>query len=351
MRITLALIVGLLLAQVARAEPDSFGLGTGRDGTLTVLAGGTLFLSVESPLEKNVVAGDQELVVSSPVVSAGDLVMIHESTGLSPTPDVGNPKGVSLSGSVTLGRWELARVETVTTTTPATLVLTAPLRYAYTASRTQVVRVAEFTDVVIQPGARLTASAWNGKSGGILAMLVTGKVINDGRISAEGLGFLGGIFQVSPNEMTGCTGLELEHAKGGSSRGEGVAGMASKTGIPSGRGNLANGGGGANCSASGGGGGGHAGVGGVGGRTATADGQRDEGGQGGAALNYSVFERFTFGGGGGAGHGYDTAGSSGSKGSGVVFIRATAFDGEGVYSASGTSAVASSGNGGGGGGG
>ncbi|MFP2902232.1 hemagglutinin, partial [Corallococcus sp. 4LFB] len=266
MRITLALIVGLLLAQVARAEPDSFGLGTGRDGTLTVVAEGTLPVSAESPLGQNVVAGDAELVVSSAVFASGDLVMIHESTGLSPTPDLGNPKGVSLAGSVALGRWELARVETVTTTTPATLVLTAPLRYAYTANRAQVVRVAEYVDVVVQPGARLTTSPWNGKSGGILAMLVMGKVINDGRIDADGLGSLGGVFQAGA-DLTGCTGLELERAKGGSSRGEGVAGVSSRNGISSGRGNLANGGGGGNCSGSGGGGGGHGGIGGQGGRT------------------------------------------------------------------------------------
>ncbi|GMU07366.1 adventurous gliding motility protein AgmC [Corallococcus caeni] len=347
MRITLALIVGLLLAQVARAEPDSFGLGTGRDGTLTVVAGGTLPVSAESALGKNVVAGDAELVVSSAVFASGDLVMIHESTGLSPAPDLGNPKGVSLAGSVALGRWELARVEAVTTTT---LVLTAPLRYAYTASRAQVVRVAEYVDVIVQPGARLTTSPWNGKSGGILAMLVMGKVLNDGRIDADGLGSLGGVFQAGA-DLAGCTGLELERAKGGSSRGEGVAGVSSKNGIPSGRGNLANGGGGGNCSGSGGGGGGHGGIGGQGGRTTTGDGARDEGGLGGAALNYSVFERFAFGGGGGAGHGSDTAGSSGAAGGGVVFIRATAFDGKGVYSASGLAAEASSGNDGAGGGG
>ncbi|RKH60267.1 adventurous gliding motility protein AgmC [Corallococcus aberystwythensis] len=351
MRITLALIVGLLLAQVARAEPDSFDLGTGRDGVLTVPAGRGITLGAAGPLGKSVAAGDDELVVASSEFGGGDLVMIHESTGLSPVPDVGNAKGVSLAGPVALGRWELARVVVVTASTPATLLLTAPLRYTYAAGRAQVVRVAEYSDVVIEAGARLSASPWNGKSGGILAMLVTGKVVNEGRIDADGLGYLGGSFQANSDSVAGCTGLELERGKGGSERGEGVAGTSSKNGLTSGRGNLANGGGGGNCASSGGGGGGHGGVGGNGGRTTSEDGARVEGGLGGAALNYSVFERFAFGGGGGAGQGFDASGSSGAAGGGVVFIRATAFEGKGVYSASGTSAAASLGNDGAGGGG
>ncbi|RKH88068.1 hypothetical protein D7Y21_16600, partial [Corallococcus sp. AB045] len=69
------------------------------------------------------------------------------------------------------------------------------------------------------------------------------------------------------------------------------------------------------------------------------------------ALSYSVFERFAFGGGGGAGQGSDAAGSNGAAGGGVVFIRSTAFEGKGVYSASGSTAGASAGNDGAGGGG
>ncbi|MBZ4336005.1 MYXO-CTERM sorting domain-containing protein [Corallococcus sp. AS-1-12] len=351
MRITLALIVGLLLAQVARAEPDSFDLGTGRDGALTLATGQGVALSEHAPLGKSVAAGGLELAVSGLKIAAGDLVMIHESTGLSSAPDVGNTKPVSLVGSVTVGRWELARVEKVSATTPAVLTLTAPLRYAYATGRAQVVRVAEYSDVNIQEGARLTVTPWNGRSGGILAMLVRGKVVNDGRIDADGLGYQGGVFQPDTADLTGCTAMELEQGKGGAERGEGVAGTVSRTGLASGRGNLTNGGGGGICAAAGGGGGGHGGVGGFGGRTSAGDGARDQGGVGGAPLSYSLFERFTFGGGGGAGQGFDTAGSNGAAGGGVVFIRASAFDGRGVYSASGSTAGASAGNDGAGGGG
>ncbi|NOK23543.1 hypothetical protein HMI50_41840, partial [Corallococcus carmarthensis] len=272
MRITLALIVGLLLAQVARAEPDSFELGTGRDGVLTVASGLSMIVTSNAALGKSAAAGAQELVVSGLKVSSGDLLMIHETTGLSAVPDVGNTKPVSLAGTVAPGRWELARVEGVLSSTPPTYVLTAPLRYAYAAGRAQVVRVAEYSDVVVEAGARLTVSPWNGKSGGILAMLVTGKVVNEGRIDADGVGSQAGIFQAGAAGLTGCTGLELELDKGGSARGEGVAGMSSKNGLFTGRGNLASGGGGGNCAASGGGGGGHGGPGGNGGRTSSGDG-------------------------------------------------------------------------------
>jgi hypothetical protein len=347
MRITLAVIVGLLLAQVAYAEPDSFGFGTGRDNVLTVAAGTTQTFPAGGYLTRSVSAGATVLPVTGIKVNAGDLVMIHESIGLSSLPDVGDGKAVSLAGSVGLGRWELARVSAVA----ASLTLTAPLRYAYVASRSQVMRVPEYTDVTVEAGGRLTVMPWNGRSGGILPMLVSGRVINEGRIDADGAGYLGGTYAVDTSLLKGCTGLELESEKGGSRRGTGAAGQTSRAGLTTGRGNLANAGGGANCQSAGGGGGGHGGVGGIGGFTASGDGKRVEGGVGGAPLNYSLFDRAVFGGGGGAGHGIDDVGTGGAQGGGVVYIRANGFTGKGIFSASGAAARTSQGSDGAGGGG
>lgn len=351
MRIPLALIVGLLLAQVARAEPDSFGLGTGRDGVLALTSGQGVTVGESAPLGKSVAAGAMELTASGVKLSSGDLLMVHASTGLSPVPDVGGTTAVSLMSSGSPSRWELARVEGIGA---GFVRLTAPLRYSYAAGRAQVLRVPEYSDVIVPEGARLTASPWNGKSGGILAMLVSGKVSNNGSIDADGAGFPGGGFGVGAVGQKACTGLELTKDEGGSVRGEGVAGIASKKGLITGRGNLANGGGGGNCESAGGGGGGHGGAGGNGGDTSAGDGPRVEGGLGGTALSYLIFERFMLGGGGGSGQGAETTGSSGGAGGGVVFIRASVFEGKGLFSASGAAAAASlgyAGAGGGGGGG
>ncbi|RYZ35136.1 MAG: hemagglutinin, partial [Myxococcaceae bacterium] len=254
MRIILALIVGLLLAPVARAEPDSFGLGTGRDGALTVVAGRSVVTGAAAPLRVAAVTGRSEVSVSVPGVVAGDLVMIHQSGGLLPLPTPGDAKTVVLPVTTGPSRFELARVASVDASTGA-LRLTRPLRYSYPVLRTQVLRVGEFTDVQVEAGARLSVTPWDGRSGGILAMLVSGTVINEGRIDADGAGFLGGIYQAH-SALKGCTGLDLSAAQGGSARGEGVAGATSANKNATGRGNLSNGGGGGNCVNAGGGGGG-----------------------------------------------------------------------------------------------
>ena len=347
MRITLALILGLLLAQVARAEPDSFGLGTGRDGVLTIPPGSTVLLGGAAPLRQSVAMGALELSVTGLKVATGDLVMIHTSIGLSPAPDLGSAKAVVLDSSV-VGRWELARLGLVDLTT-GVLKLTQPLRFAYAATRAQVLRVPEYSDVYIEAGGRLSVMPWDGRSGGILAMLVSGKLVNDGVIDADGAGFLGGTFLNHP-VIFGCTGLAVAGLDGGSARGQGVAGSVSGGGS-TGRGNLANGGGGGNCHNAGGGGGGHGGIGGMGGRSATGDAARAEGGLGGAALSYSIFDRFTFGGGGGAGEGNDDGGSSGGRGGGAVLIRANSFQCTGVIRAAGLAAEPSQSSDGAGGGG
>ncbi|RKG77065.1 adventurous gliding motility protein AgmC [Corallococcus terminator] len=348
MRIILALIVGLLLAPVARAEPDSFGLGTGRDGALTIVSGRSVVTGVAAPLRVAVTAGRSEVSVSGLGVVAGDLVMIHQTGGLLPVPTPGDAKTVVLPITTGPSRFELARVESVDATT-GVLKLTQPLRFSYPVLRTQVLRVGEFSDVIVEAGARLSVTPWDGRSGGILAMLVSGTVINEGRIDADGAGFLGGVYQAHAG-IKGCTGLDLTAAQGGSARGEGVAGTASGSKSVTGRGNLANGGGGGNCISAGGGGGGHGGIGGNGGRSSVADGARVEGGLGGAPLSYSVLDRFVFGGGGGAGEGTGTDGTSGGRGGGVVFIRALAFEGKGSFSASGLSADVAGSDGAGGGG-
>ncbi|WP_239014673.1 adventurous gliding motility protein AgmC [Archangium violaceum] len=344
-----ALCVVALGTGTALAEPDSFGVGTGRDGPLTVAGSGTIintYAQVTAPLA----TGDTSLPIEACTgcFADGDLVMVYQTTGITPVPASGIQAPVDLTNNP-VGRWELARVASVTA---STLELTAPLVHTYAADVTQVIRVPEYTTVTIASGQGITAPAWNGRTGGIVAFLANGVVSNNGLITATGIGFRGGQYVNDTTGLRGCTEVD-EPAPAGAQKGEGIA--ISRYGPEqTGRGNVANGAGGGVCFKSGGGGGGNGGAGGKGGRSEGAtDGGRDVGGLGGAALTYSALNHLSFGGGGGAGHGANNTGVPGGNGGGAIFIRADQLTGNGSISASGNlgGAATSDGSSGGGAGG
>jgi len=318
--------------RVARAEADSFGLGTGRDGPLTVTSPSLVvnsYAQVTAPLAP----GDALVAVSTSTgFAAGDLVMLLQTTGLAPEPESGAPETIDLADDQ-VGRWELARLAAAGGTT---ITLTAPLAHAYAAIATQIIRVPEYTTVTVNAGASISAPAWNGGTGGVVAFLASGTLTNGGQIRANGRGFRGGAYVDDPIGSTGCDDLD-QPAPSGARKGEGIA-NTSYGSSSAGRGNLANGGGGGDCFKAGGGGGGNGGAGGMGGRSDSAlDGMRDVGGLGGAALSYSLLDHLTFGGGGGAGHGVDGTGQPGGAGGGAIFIRAGQLAGAGTISAVGAS--------------
>lgn len=318
--LVLVLALAAMSAGRAGAEPDSFGLGSGDAGTLTVGAPNTV-INTYATLIQPAAPGDTDLTVSSTAgFGAGGLVMVLQTTGLIPAPASGIVVPVNLSADP-VGRWELARVQSVTA---SALSLAAPLVNSYAASVTQVISVPEYSSVTVGADAGITAAPWDGGTGGVVAFLVTGGLTNDGVIQASAVGFRGGQYTAGAN-LTACTGLD--QVDGGAPKGEGVVSTGYGAGS-AGRGNLANGAGGGVCSGSGGGGGGNSGTGGQGGLS--NDNSRNVGGLGGASLLYSLFDHFTFGGGGGSGHGTSTsANPSGGAGGGIVFIRAGSLSGAG----------------------
>ncbi len=342
------LVLGVLLSVGARAEPDTFGLGSGRSGSLRIDSGSRV-VNRYAQLTAPVAAGGRDLTVSdSTGFGAGDLVLLHQSLGLTQVPASGDQRQIILGGDAAVGRFEYARVEAVAS---GSLRLTAPLLNGFPADGTQVVSVPEYTDLEVRTGATLQATPWNGHVGGILAVLVSGRLRNDGLISVSGAGLRGGAFFNHAN-LNGCSDLDQSVATGGSYKGEGL--VAGRYGTASGRGNLANGGGGGNCHNSGGGGGGHGGTGGIGGRSGPVDGERDVGGLGGAPLTYLPYERIVFGGGGGAGEGNNDVGTGGGAGGGLMLIRAQEVRGPGLFRANGSTpppTTADDGAGGGGAGG
>ncbi|NTX61907.1 hypothetical protein HUA74_14690 [Myxococcus sp. CA051A] len=174
-----------LVALPAFAEADVFGLGAGRDETLTVQAHESRvinsYAAVTSPLSK----GDHELQVDAPEgFVAGDLVMVLQTLGVGPVrsssvatftfgPREQSPGGV----------WELARVARVR---GAVLTLTRPVLNDFVPLSTQVIRVPEYTSVTIHPTGELKARSWNGTSGGVVAFLASGTLHNGGIITASG---------------------------------------------------------------------------------------------------------------------------------------------------------------------
>ena len=298
------------------------GLGDGRDGPLDVTAADTIVNSYAA-ITGDVPAGATAIPVGAVAPAGttfrgGDLVLVWQTAGvIVPAPPNDSTK-LDLAATP-IGRWELARISGVT---PTAVSLDVPTTLPFTAPGAQLVRVREYTDVQVRAGAKVTAVAWDGARGGVVAFLATGTVTNLGEITAGGLGFRAGLARTVT--VDGCTAADGVPANGFARKGEGVAGSGG-----GGLGNHANGGGGGDCHNGGGAGGGNGGVGGHGGRT--YDTGRDVGGRGGSPLSLSLVTRLTLGGGGGAGEGDDSDIPSGYAGGGAVFVRAQALAGGGKH--------------------
>ena len=335
----------VLCAATALAEPDTLGLGTGRDGPLVVTEPRRIinhYAQVTAPLAP----GDTVLFVAAAEgFSAGDLVMVLQTTGIVPEPRRGEPGPIELTHDP-VGRWELARVEAAR---GGEVWLTAPLIHSYAASVTQVIRVPEYTSVEVRPGASVVAKPWDGATGGVLAFLASGTIRNDGALQASGAGFRGGVAGQQPFDLMGCSLLPRE-VRAGARRGEGISSLSYGP-LETGLDNASNGGGGGLCPMSGGGGGGNGAAGGRGGDARVPwDTARDLGGLGGAALSYSMLDHLTLGGGGGRGHGAWEGNAQAGAGGGAIFIRGQRLTGKGTIAADGEDGEQSAAGGGSGGG-
>ncbi|WP_199724611.1 Ig-like domain-containing protein, partial [Corallococcus sp. AB011P] len=350
----LALLCAVLLAPPAFAEPDTFGLGNGHNGELTVGAGQTLTINTYARLTEPANAGQSFVEVTDTTgFAVGDLVMVYQSTGYAGPVTSGNQGPFDFS-SDPVGRWQFARVTALTDTR---LTFGSPLTVPFLGgpdddelarrSAAQAIRVPEYTTVTVSAGGSIVAKGWSNDEdqidslGGIVVFLAQGAVINNGTISANGAGFRGATYFNGDGDN--CTEFD-EVYPGGAIKGEGVvpgrfklpAAYPDADGI-TGRGNILNAGGAGICHNSGGGGGGNGGQGGIGGRTWTGDTApaRAVGGLGGAKMNFLPPTRVLFGGGGGSGHGNDGVGGGGGNAGGAVFIRGGSLAGAGVINADG----------------
>lgn len=362
-------------------------------------------------------------------IAAGDLLILMQmqDAAFDTTNDetygegTGSTRGTGTgSGAATTlnnaGRWEYVVAANSVTAAGGTLQITGGgagggTLYGYTSEtfattttegqRTwQVIRVPQYTTATL--GSTLTALAWNGSAGGVLAVDASGTITLGGAtVSVNGLGFRGGGGRVLGGDATaglastdfrtlatlttngskaeGITGTPRYVYQSGATIGAPGVNAPLDTGVEGyvggsyGRGAPGNAGGGstdgdppANDENSGGGGGGNGGSGGAGGFGWNCN--CPSGGQGGSGISPSL-TRITLGGGGGAGtsnngSAADNTGavladgtaaangyySSGADGGGVIIIRAIQATGTATLTANGANAANVGRDGGGGGG-
>ena len=252
----------------------------------------------------------------------------------------------------------------------------------------QVVVVPQYSSATTS--AALSVKAWDGRSGGVLALDVSGTLTLNATTDLSGAGFRGGGGRQLTGQGSGATNSDYVNSSALNTHGskaEGSAGTPRYTfqsgagaitdngadngavtpgGYPGGdtaRGGPGTAGGGgtdqnpaANDQNSGGGGGGNGGAGGIGGDAwvPTKNTQTPGlGGRGGAAAPYSAAALFLGGGGGAGTRNNGTVGSaqsSGGSGGGMGFLRAGKLAGSGTLKSNGGVGVTPTIDGGGGGG-
>ena len=225
---------------------ESNFFGSGADGALTISADTT-----DAPIDSACTgtSGAYTLTATNVNFAAGQVILIHQTQG---------------TGA---GAWQKNKIQGYTA---GTISLETALNTTYSTGA-QVLVMEQNTDITIDAAKTLTAKAWNGTVGGIVALLASGTLTRNGAISANGSngasangngstaittggGFRGGIGNASNAGFNcGC--------------GEGINGSTGLSGAST-RNNNSNGGGGAYSpsfvdTASGGGGGGNGGTGGT----------------------------------------------------------------------------------------
>ncbi len=228
----------------------------------------------------------------------------------------------------------------------------------------QVIRVPQYTTATTSSG--LTALAWNGSVGGVLALDTSGTLTLGGVVSVDGLGFRGapglqrGGAPGFANTDVAVSATANVHGNKAEGIGGTPVGTAAGNGYPGGdaaRGAPGNAGGGgtdgapnSNSQNTGGGGGGNGGAGGQGGNSWSSN--LATGGYGGVALPATAGRLF-LGGGGGSGttNNHASPQADGADGGGIVLFRVGSVAGAGSITANGADAYNQTLNDGGGGGG
>lgn len=293
-------------------------------------------------------------VASASAFASGDKVLLIQMQGATINSTQSNSFG-HISAYNNAGNYEFHRVCTVQGND---VTVSHPLVNNYTPSgKVQLIRVPRYQDAVLNGD--LSGKAWDGTTGGVLAIDVDGVLdLDTHNIDLSAGGFRGGQAVTSGGgctfivDVSYYTSINSTNEKG--RKGEGIAAFVA--GRECGRGPQANGGGGGNNHNGGGSGGANYGSGGQAGQRvkATTFSCGSTAGLGSKALSFGyTMGKLFLGGGGGAGHGNNvgTTGEGGSNGGGLIFIIAdTVLGNDRNIRADGGSGVNATNEGGGGGG-
>jgi hypothetical protein len=374
----------------------------GVDGALTVNAANTV-LNQYAVLATDAAAGASSISVTnvadltSPAhgaLAAGDVVLILQAQGATIDQTDSAAYG-TVSNLGNAGRYELVSVTGVQGNTIQLSTACGGLAHSYSAAGgAQVVRVPQYTTLTVANGASVVAPAWNGQTGGVVALVAQTSINLNGPVDVSARGFRGGAVDndTDPSGAPFVTGFRSAASTFGAEKGESIAGFqAAYSNGRYGRGAPANGGGGGNGHNAGGGGGANGGalmgytgagvmqttvVGGAawnldpegvangpgGGRGGysfsfanlnalangpgvagwNGDARQQVGGRGGRPLPSDVAGRVFFGGGGGAGDGNNGGATAGARGGGVALLIAPTVGGSSSVLANGGAALASS---------
>ena len=246
-----ALAVALTLNAGLRAAAQP-----GKNGPLAVSTANVVVNQYTALTADAAVGGNVLTVGSTTGLSVGDLVLIIQMQGAAI-----NTTNTSSYGTITAlnnaGNNELAFVASVGSAT--SLQVSRALTKSYTAAgKAQIVRIPRYTTVTVNAAGSIACTAWNGSTGGVVALEAQGATVIDGSVVATGLGFRGGAFaNTAVSNNANYVGL----GNTGGEKGESVAGYGSSyAGGSRGRGAPANGGGGGNSVNAGGGGGANCGA-------------------------------------------------------------------------------------------
>ena len=239
----------------------------GFDGNLTVSVSNTV-VNKYTALSADASVGDSQIAVSEVSelgsLSAGDLVLIIQMQGAlidnSNSANYGNI--TSYNGA---GNHEMIYVDRIADNTGIadTIYFCSTLTYPFlTSGHTQVVLVPQYQNLAVLSGGSITAPSWNGITGGIVAVSVSGTCTLNGDIDVSGKGFRGG---VRDNNTSGTGTIVSDFISNssfiGAEKGESIVGYHAEydaLGGRYGRGAPANVGGGGLAHNSGGGGGANA---------------------------------------------------------------------------------------------
>lgn len=183
--------------QSGRVRALGSDLGDGRDGAFAVPPGANWDLTAQTrpggttpfgAALRVTAVGAASVSVEGAAIAAfqpGDEALLIEL------------QGATLSAVAAAGSWELL---TVASASGAQVSFTSPVLGAYgelpgaplAGQRVVLQRVPHFTDVTVPAGSALTAAAWDGQKGGVVAFRASGRLALAGAVHADALGFRGG---------------------------------------------------------------------------------------------------------------------------------------------------------------